>query len=380
MKFHKILLLMVLVVIGANVEVCAQESAKDSTKNPLATLFKGKRAEEKDNAAAQQQEAQDVTTHNEQEKSAEDKNKESRKKSHYDMLPDNEKKKVVDEALKEIKEKLDKNYYDLLEVDIQAEVRKKAQKEFVDTFEKVYRDSCEKYRDTLSWYKKDTVSRYIKDTIRLYNSFKDQKNTNEKLTKIRDKAIHDLETKIAEAKKLPISQLAPRLNACEAEYKPIGEGDTAFDKVKTLLDSLSNDLKLFNDVNSVLNSPYSVKSVNSALATIEVLKKNSVGCGKRLGELDKKATLLKEYESLVNVFNTGLIKYFGRALLKYRATSTKEVTDRMVKSTYKLEHVKNNISKISKIPYLKAQFEKYYEELNANPMDSSLEDRYIQKK
>lgn len=381
MKIIKILVLVTIALMfNASSIVIAQKPEKDSTKNTLATLPKDSALkEEKDNAAAQQQEAQDVTTHNEQEKSAEDKNKESRKKSHYDMLPDDEKKKVADEALREIKEKLDKKYYDLLDVDIQAEVRKKAQKEFVDTFEKVYRDSCEKYRDTLSWYKIDTVSRYIKDTIRLYNSFEDQKNTNEKLTKIRDKAIHDLETKIAEAKKLPISKLEEELNACKKEYESLGgEGDPKFKTARDQLDKLGEDLKLFNgivkDKNSTLKSPYSAERVNSALKTIEVLKGNSDECDERSKELDRTATLLKEYESITQE-TRNLIDYVGDFLALFKKYNSKQIKNEIDYDS----DLKTQLEKTNSIPYLKEQYDLFWKELEKGSLNSDSVKAFIQK-
>ena len=361
MKFNKILLLMVLVAIGANIEVCAQvaqESAKDSTKNPLATLFKGKRAlkEEKDNAAAQQQEAKDVTTEN------------SSALQQQDAI------ESANSGVGPQKTGTSGNYF------VEYEYYK-ARCEF-------YQKKCLEYKDGYTKWKKaeEDVERLKNDKDAIIASkdsiiasrdvtIADLDAKNKKLEKIKTVAVDSLKMRVAAAKKMPLSQLAPRLNACEAEYKSIGEGDAAFDEVKTLLDGLSKDLKLFNDVNSVLNSPYSVKSVNSALATIEVLKKNSVGCVERLGELDKKAALLKEYESLVGVFNR-MVNTF-KVIFE---SSRKNANSKQIKDAFENNRVQNFINEISKIPYLKAQFEKYYEELNANPMDSSLEDRYIQKK
>ena len=377
MKIIKILVLATIALMfNTSSIVIAQESAKDSTKNTLDTLFKGKRAlkEEKDNAAAQQQAAQDVTTHNEQKKSAEDKNKESRKKSHYDMLPDDEKKKVVDEALKEIKEKLDKKYYDLLPVNpvnIQEEVRKKAQEEFVNTFKETYRDSCKKYRDTLNLLRTD-LSKKVKD-------INDRNNKIDKLTKIKVKAIHDLETKIAEAKKLPISKLEEELNACRKEYESLGEeSDSDFQTARDQLAKLEEDLKLFNrivkDKNSTLKSPYSAERVNSALKTIEVLKGNSDGCDKRLEELDRTATLLKEYESITQE-TRNLIDYVGDFLALFKKYNSKQIKNEIDYDS----DLKTQLEKTNSIPYLKEQYDLFWKELENGSLNSDSVKAFIQK-
>lgn len=363
MKIIKILVTIALMFNTSSI-VIAQESAKDSTKNPLSKGSALK--EEKDNAAAQQA-AQDVTTHNEQEKSAEDKNKESRKKSHYDMLPDDEKKKVADEALKEIKEKLDKKYYYyLLPDDIQAEVRKKAQEEFVAAFEKAYIDSCKKLKVLRT------------DSLKKVKEINDLNNKIDTLKKIKAKAIHDLETKIAEAKKLPISKLEEELNACRKEYESLGEeSDSDFQTARDQLAKLKEDLKLFNrivkDKNSTLKSPYSAERVNSALKTIEVLKGNSDGCVKRREELDKTATLLKEYESIIQE-SMKLVRYI-KFLAVDRAYPEREIIKKIETNTER----KTQLEKTNSIPYLKEQYDLFWKELENGSLNSDSVKAFIQK-
>lgn len=367
MKFSKILLVMVLVAIGANIEVCAQV-AQDVYDKKVVELATKEAELQKKEAELQKYEAK-----------VDSLNKKCK-------ILDKEK-ATLEEDKKRLKTERDKYFQDWQNLEkVGAEVNKlrlryySLQKDSLALIEA--NKKIKEYEEQISQL--DKKQKEIENARN--REGQELRSKIDKLQQIKTLAVDSLKMRVAAAKKMPLSQLAPRLNACEAEYKSLGEGDTAFDKVKTLLDSLSKDLKLFNDVNSVLNSPYSVKSVNSALATIEVLKKNSVGCVERLGELDKTAALLKEYESLVEVFNGDLVGYFKVIFEDYRKKSDSKSMTGCISETFGDDKQKGDettlqdIKKISKIPYLKAQFEKYYEELNANPMDSSLEDRYIQKK
>lgn len=350
MKIIKILVLVTIALMfNTSSIVIAQESAKDSTKNTFDTLFKGKRASktEKDNAAAQQ-EAQDVTTHNEQKKSAEDKNKESNNAGDWANMQKN------DEVMKMAAE-YKKTY--------EQEYRKLLAKGLKDC-----RDSIKMYETILDSYKKDTVSRYINDTIRLYNTIKE-------LTKIKVKAIHDLETKIAEAKKLPISKLEEELKACRKEYESLGEErDPDFKTARDQLDKLREDLKLFNDVNTVLKSPYSAERVNSALKKIEDLKENSVECEERRKELDRTATLLKEYESITQE-TRNLIDYVGDFLALFKKYNSKQIKNEIDYDS----DLKKQLEKTNSIPYLKEQYDLFWKELENGSLNSDSVKAFIQK-
>lgn len=364
MKIIKILVLVTIALMfNASSIVIAQESAKDSTKNPLATLFKGKRAlkEEKDNAAAaQQQEAKDVTTEN------------SSALQQQDAI------ESANSGVGPQKTGTSGNYF------VEYEYYK-ARCEF-------YQKKCLEYKDGYTKWKKaeEDVERLKNDKDAIIASkdaiiasrdvtIADLEAKIKKLDKIKAKAIHDLETKIAEAKKLPISKLEEELNACRKEYESLGEeSDPDFKTARNKLDKLEEDLKLFNgivkDKNSTLKSPYSAERVNSALKTIEVLKENSDGCVKRCEELDRTATLLKEYESITKE-TRNLIDYVGDFLALFKKYNSKQIKNEIDYDS----DLKTQLEKTNSIPYLKEQYDLFWKELENGSLNSDSVKAFIQK-